>query len=69
MTRMSVNPIPNPDPNPTQGSADVAEGGVASIGVRSSGNLCVEYVCLVLSAAWLRGNGVIHRGRKPVSRG
>ena len=30
-----VNPIPNPKPS----SADVAERGVASIGVRSSGNL------------------------------
>ena len=37
--RRSVNPIPNPVPNP---SADVVERGVASIGVRSSGNLCVE---------------------------
>ena len=40
--RRSVNPIPNPDPNPNPNSADVAERGVASIGVRSSGNLCVE---------------------------
>ena len=31
------NPKPRPKPNPS--SADVAEGGVASIGVRSSGNL------------------------------
>ena len=30
--------------NPKPSSADVAERGVASIGVRSSGNLCVEYV-------------------------
>jgi hypothetical protein len=37
---MRVNPIPNPDPNPNE--ADVAERGVDSIGVRSSGNLCVE---------------------------
>ena len=34
------NPKPRPKPNPS--SADVAERGVASIGVRSSGNLCVE---------------------------
>ena len=32
-----VNPIPRPEPNPS--SADVAERGVASIGVRSSENL------------------------------
>ena len=42
MRLKSVNPIPNPDPNPDPSSADVAERGVASIGVRSSGNLCVE---------------------------
>ena len=36
------NPKPRPKPNPS--STDVAERGVASIGVRSSGNLCVEYV-------------------------
>ena len=42
--RRSVNPTPNPDPKPNQACADVAERGVASIGVRSSGNLCVEYV-------------------------
>ena len=40
--RRSVNPIPNPDPNPDPSSADVDERGVASIGVRSSGNLCVD---------------------------
>jgi hypothetical protein len=34
------NPKPRPKPNPS--SADVAERGVASIGVRSSGNLCVD---------------------------
>jgi hypothetical protein len=34
------NPKPRPKPKPS--SADVAERGVASIGVRSSGNLCVE---------------------------
>jgi hypothetical protein len=34
------NPKPRPKPNPS--SADVAERGVASIGVRSSGILCVE---------------------------
>jgi hypothetical protein len=34
------NPKPRPKPNPS--SADVAERGVASIDVRSSGNLCVE---------------------------
>ena len=39
--RRSVNPIPNPDPNPKQ-AADVTERDVASIRVRSSGNLCVE---------------------------
>ena len=39
--RRSVHPVPNPDPNPTQ-APHVAERGVASIGVRSSGNLCVE---------------------------
>ena len=33
---------PKPSPNPKPSSADVAERGVASIGVRSSGNLCVE---------------------------
>ncbi len=33
--RVRVNPIPNPKPS----SEDVAERGVASIGVRSSGNL------------------------------
>jgi hypothetical protein len=37
-----VNPIPKPRPNPETSSADVAERGVASMGVRSSGNLCVE---------------------------
>jgi hypothetical protein len=45
--RRSVNPIPNPDSDrPKTSSANVAERGVASIGVRSSGNLCVdgEYV-------------------------
>jgi len=37
--RRSVNPSkPRPKPNPP----DVAERGVASIGVRSSGNLCVD---------------------------
>ncbi len=44
----SVNPIPRPKPNPS--SADIAERGVASIGVRSSGNLsCVfiEFVCVL----------------------
>ena len=40
--RRSVNPIPKPKPKPNPSSADVAERGVASIGVRSSGNLCVE---------------------------
>jgi hypothetical protein len=34
------NPKPRPKLKPS--SADVAERGVASIGVRSSGNLCVE---------------------------
>jgi hypothetical protein len=34
------NPKPTPKPGPS--SADVAERGVASTGVRSSGNLCVE---------------------------
>jgi hypothetical protein len=34
------NPKPRPKPKPS--SADVAERGVASTGVRSSGNLCVE---------------------------
>jgi hypothetical protein len=34
------NPKPRPKPKPS--SADVAERGVASIGVRSSGNLCVK---------------------------
>ena len=34
------NPKPRPKPNPS--SAYVAERGVASIGVRTSGNLCVE---------------------------
>jgi hypothetical protein len=33
---------PKPRPKPKPSSADVAERGVASIGVRSSGNLCVE---------------------------
>ena len=37
-----VNPIPKPRPKPKPSSADVAERGVTSIGVRSSGNLCVE---------------------------
>ena len=37
------NPKPRPKPKPRD-SADVAERGVASTGVRSSGNLCVEYV-------------------------
>jgi hypothetical protein len=31
---------PNPKPEPS--TADVAERGTVSIGVRSSGNLCVE---------------------------
>jgi len=34
------NPKPRPKPNPS--SADVAERDIASIGVPSSGNLCVE---------------------------
>ena len=34
------NPKPRPTPKPS--SADVAERGVASIGLRSSGNLCVD---------------------------
>ncbi len=34
------NPKPSPRPKPS--SADVAERGMASIGVRSSGNLCVD---------------------------
>ena len=34
------NPKPRAKPDPT--SADVAKRGVTSIGVRSSGNLCVE---------------------------
>jgi hypothetical protein len=34
------NPKPRPQPKPS--SVDVAERGVASIGVRSSGNMCVE---------------------------
>ena len=40
------NPKPKPKPKPKPSSAEVAERGVASIGVRSSGNLCVdeEYV-------------------------
>jgi hypothetical protein len=39
-------PNPKPRPKPEPSSADVAERGLASIGVRSSGNLCVkeEYV-------------------------
>jgi hypothetical protein len=37
-----VNPNPKPRPIPKPSSADVAEKGVASIGVRSSGNLCVD---------------------------
>ena len=38
------NPKHRPKPKPSSDSlsADVAEKGVASIGVRSSGNLCVE---------------------------
>jgi hypothetical protein len=39
------NPKPRPKPKPS--SADVAERGEASIGVRSSGNLCVD-CCLSL---------------------
>jgi hypothetical protein len=35
-------PKPKPRPKPKPSSADVAERGVASIGVRLSGNLCVE---------------------------
>jgi hypothetical protein len=35
-----ANPKPRPKPKPS--SADVTERVVASIGVRSSGNLCVE---------------------------
>ena len=34
------NPRPRPKPKPS--TTDVAERGVASIGVRSSGNLCVD---------------------------
>ena len=34
------NPKPRPQPKPS--SVDVAERGVASIGVHSLGNLCVE---------------------------
>ncbi len=37
-----VNSIPKTDPKPKPSSADVAEIDIASIGVRSSGNLCVE---------------------------
>jgi hypothetical protein len=42
-------PNPKPRPKPKTSSADVAERGVDSIGVRSSGNLCVEedvYICV-----------------------
>ena len=35
-------PNPKPRPKPKSSSADVADRGVASKGVRSSGNLCVE---------------------------
>ncbi len=35
-------PNPKPRPKPKTSSADVAEIGVASIGVGSLGNLCVE---------------------------
>jgi hypothetical protein len=34
------NPKPRPTPKPS--SADVAERGIVSIGLRSSGNLCVD---------------------------
>jgi hypothetical protein len=37
-----VNPIPNPDPNPNQAPQMSLKRGVASIGVRSSGTLCVD---------------------------
>ena len=33
-----MNPIPNPDPNPTQ----ALQMSLKEAGVRSSGNLCVE---------------------------
>jgi hypothetical protein len=41
-----VNPILNPDPHPNQALQMSLKtlGGVASIGVRSSGNLCVDEV-------------------------
>ena len=40
--KYASEPNPKPRPKPDPSSADVAERGVASIGVRSSGNLCVE---------------------------
>jgi hypothetical protein len=44
----------NPKPRPKPSSADVAQRGVASIGVRSPGNLCVqeEYVPIIKLFAW-----------------
>jgi hypothetical protein len=40
--KCASEPNPKPRPNPKPSSADVAARGVASIGVRLSGNLCVE---------------------------
>ena len=50
------NPKPRPKPNPS--SADIgAERGVASIGVRSSGNLCglFVFVDVYFTIAWASG--------------
>jgi hypothetical protein len=44
-----VNPILNPNPNQ---APHVAERGVALIGVRSSGNLCVEEVYVYDVFTW-----------------
>ena len=45
---------PKPRPKPKPSSADVAERGVASIGVLSSGNLCVEECCVCLLLQYLK---------------
>jgi hypothetical protein len=61
-----VNPIPNPKPS----SEDVAERGVASIGVRSSGNLQGKEAALppTLCECLVRGNVLIYRAQKAIQK-
>ena len=51
--KAKCEPNPKPRPKSEPSSADVAERGIASIGVRSSGNLCVE-------EEYVQGEAVAH---------